>query len=505
MEIEGKHDSGDAKYPHKDEAAQHDIAAGLFQHSRPGPPLPVFSTASSFFSSSSSSSPSSRHCLSTVSADALGQVLTFLYPHEVAAFLPCSHFTSAFAQSEAVWAGLLHAHFPQPRPPLPSFFPAASSSAALFRQYLAEFPPRYWPYYRAIVGLHARLLVVLRAKAPWIAESLTVGPAEAKVQRLVGAALAPLSQPLPEPWYAWLLFAKLVQQGPFSRQQRSTWWTGLFGTIHYYNTTVNLRLTTLEEAVHFFPAGGLEPPGQRVICAPLTRAHVGEDQVRFLLLSDGRVVRRLGQVVPPAHVVAPSFTAFLSAHVERLESGVYEVRHPQPVQRGVAPGISRFAFPDPCGSDCVTRGIRVQTSVLFVSEACVGGRFFFAYRIRMTHTGDTRVDATLTTRRWLIASADGREEVVEGEGVIGLHPVSALPRSAHRAPDSRAHLSPHRSLSCVCCACGDALVQHLYPGCPPFEYESVCPLTTPTGTMGGRSASHSLPHAHRRYRPQVDD
>ena len=167
---------------------------------------------------------------------------------------------------------------------------------------------------------------------------------------------------------------------------------------------------------------------------PLTSSPIGNDHVCFYLHSTtGHVVRQMGQryqrvsVLEPHHTVATSFHSFLSTHLSRLQSGMYEVKEPTRVQSGVAPGISRFVFPDPCGSDSVTRGIRVQTSVLFVSEECEAPeRFFFTYRIRITHTGESAVDATLATRKWQITNARGHEDVVEGEGVIGLYPVSYI-------------------------------------------------------------------------------
>lgn len=149
-----------------------------------------------------------------------------------------------------------------------------------------------------------------------------------------------------------------------------------------------------------------------------------ESHIRFSLDSSGRIVRRTstGEI----HCIAPSFTAFLATHVERLLAGQYEVK---PVVCDLsdalpAGGISRFAFPDPCGSDCVTAGIRVQTGVLWVPEESATHRQQFTYRIRITHTGETAIDATLTTRRWMITDGHGNEEVVVGDGVIGLHPVS---------------------------------------------------------------------------------
>ena len=175
-------------------------------------------------------------------------------------------------------------------------------------------------------------------------------------------------------------------------------------------------------------------------CVPISSAPLGNDHFRFYLQPTGQVVRST-DAIPRWHVVAPSFTAFLTTHVERLQSGLYEIKDPARVPRGVAAGISRFAFPDPCGSDCVTRGIRVQASVLFLCEESDAQHYFFTYRIRVTHTGETSLDATLTTRRWIITSGGGQEKVVEGEGVIGLYPVSArhgcpARTAAGPAPDS---------------------------------------------------------------------
>ncbi len=53
----------------------------------------------------------------------------------------------------------------------------------------------------------------------------------------------------------------------------------------------------------------------------------------------------------------------------------------------------------------------------------------------------------LVSRRWIITDADGHEEIVEGEGVVGEQPLLA-------------------------------------PG-EGFQYTSFCPLTTPAGSMQG--------------------
>jgi ApaG protein len=97
--------------------------------------------------------------------------------------------------------------------------------------------------------------------------------------------------------------------------------------------------------------------------------------------------------------------------------------------------------------DTTTRGIRIRVVPAYLPERSSPeqGRYFFAYRIRITNTGDETVQ--LMRRRWIIADASGHIEEVEGAGVVGETPV-------------------------------------LPPGTT-FEYTSFCPLPTPFGTMQG--------------------
>ena len=98
-------------------------------------------------------------------------------------------------------------------------------------------------------------------------------------------------------------------------------------------------------------------------------------------------------------------------------------------------------------SDTITRGIRVRVAPAYVAERSdpARGTYIFAYRIRITNTGDETV--RLMRRTWVITDATGHAENVEGPGVVGETPV-------------------------------------LPPGTT-FEYTSFCPLPTPFGTMKG--------------------
>jgi ApaG protein len=98
-------------------------------------------------------------------------------------------------------------------------------------------------------------------------------------------------------------------------------------------------------------------------------------------------------------------------------------------------------------SDTTTNGIRVQVTTKFLAEHSLpqANEFRFAYFIRISNLGTET--AQLLSRHWVITNADGEEEQVRGEGVVGEKPV-------------------------------------LPPGTS-FDYNSFCNLKTPVGSMHG--------------------
>lgn len=94
-----------------------------------------------------------------------------------------------------------------------------------------------------------------------------------------------------------------------------------------------------------------------------------------------------------------------------------------------------------------TKDIRIEVEPTYVREQSdpAQGQFFFSYRVRISNQGPARVQ--LLSRHWIITDGFGKIEEVVGEGVIGQQPT-------------------------------------LQPG-EGFEYESFCPLATPTGSMQG--------------------
>jgi ApaG protein len=98
-------------------------------------------------------------------------------------------------------------------------------------------------------------------------------------------------------------------------------------------------------------------------------------------------------------------------------------------------------------SDTTTNGIRVQVTTKFLAErsSAKDSEYWFAYFIRISNEGEET--AQLLSRHWVITNADGEEEEVRGEGVVGEKPVLA-------------------------------------PGAA-YDYNSFCHLKTAVGTMHG--------------------
>lgn len=103
--------------------------------------------------------------------------------------------------------------------------------------------------------------------------------------------------------------------------------------------------------------------------------------------------------------------------------------------------INLFAYAE------TTRGITVRAQPSFLPDQSdpAGGRFFWAYHVRIENNSD--VEVQLLTRHWIIVDAAGRVQEVRGDGVVGEQP----------------QLGPGQS----------------------FDYVSGCPLATPSGLMRG--------------------
>ncbi len=78
--------------------------------------------------------------------------------------------------------------------------------------------------------------------------------------------------------------------------------------------------------------------------------------------------------------------------------------------------------PPPPQYEAVTDGIRVRVRPKFMHDESepAKNRYFWSYTVEVINESDTTW--TLMRRFWRIVDAKGREQIVEGEGVVGQTP-----------------------------------------------------------------------------------
>lgn len=115
-------------------------------------------------------------------------------------------------------------------------------------------------------------------------------------------------------------------------------------------------------------------------------------------------------------VTADSFQQWLCDFAEKLEENAYHVEEEC---------ILKFYHEPGCVDGNI--GITVKPTTVFVPELSriYPPNYFFAYRIIIEMSKDTAVDLScqLATRYWHIIDGNGREEEVQGPGVVGQFPV----------------------------------------------------------------------------------
>jgi F-box protein 3 len=232
--------------------------------------------------------------------------------------------------------------------------------------------------------------------------------------------------------------------------------TGLLGSYQFYDHYVCFSLCSAAEIRRTYLSIQNQVSRQESVLAPwlasscpVARSLLG-GELCFLLLKDlpghGKAGNILVATEDYGHTfcVAEDYISWLEMHLEKLEAGSYQV---------TAEGIDLFPTAGCRGVGiATTRGIRIETAPLFIPERSnltnVPPTYCWAYRVRMSMASDAPyLKARLKSRHWIITDGNGNVEEVRGPGVIGLYPV-------------------------------------MEPGAY-FQYESCCPLSTPTGRMRG--------------------
>lgn len=99
------------------------------------------------------------------------------------------------------------------------------------------------------------------------------------------------------------------------------------------------------------------------------------------------------------------------------------------------------------GSNCSTRGVHIEVEPHYLAAHSDPARHHWMHAYTVTITNEGEVPVRLLSRHWVITNAQGTEEHVRGEGVVGEQPL-------------------------------------LHPG-QAFRYTSGCPMDTAVGTMHG--------------------
>jgi ApaG protein len=117
-------------------------------------------------------------------------------------------------------------------------------------------------------------------------------------------------------------------------------------------------------------------------------------------------------------------------------------------------------------SDTLTRGVRIkiQSSYKPKDSDPLLHQYFFAYKVSISNESDKIVQ--IRSRHWMITDADGKVEEVKGPGVVGHQPI-------------------------------------LLPG-KVFEYESACPLRTPTGHQEGSFGAWVLSEEDGEFKEEFE-
>ncbi|KAL4447227.1 hypothetical protein ABPG77_007260 [Micractinium sp. CCAP 211/92] len=134
----------------------------------------------------------------------------------------------------------------------------------------------------------------------------------------------------------------------------------------------------------------------------------------------------------------------------RLRDRLRELLPPPPPPSPPPPAVPRAPAYDPTAtttSECVTDGVRVTCRSFFVPHQSrpEAGSYYYAYDITIRNESSQTIK--VMERYWRIHDGQGRRREVRGAGVVGEQP----------------ELAP-----------GEA-----------FQYQSACPLPTPSGTMEG--------------------
>jgi len=201
--------------------------------------------------------------------------------------------------------------------------------------------------------------------------------------------------------------------GQNSVRDASTSLLGFFGGFEFYNYRGNMHLLPLQmileannslrqienydEISHFIGFGG--------------------DTVRLLavMMKDGKMRKiRAGTASFCYPQSGGDFLGFMKWYKDALYGLEFRIEH--------FGGINRMPRNDRYGSETITNGLRIRVRTLYVPETNMGSQVTITYEFELDSApGQSPPEGILTSRHFKI-SEDGKEEIVDGPGVIGLYP-----------------------------------------------------------------------------------
>lgn len=154
-------------------------------------------------------------------------------------------------------------------------------------------------------------------------------------------------------------------------------------------------------------------------------------KVFFVDVRDGRVYvftrkrfAALELAVPDSGATTDGFVRWFEEYGRRLQSNFYTMDYLRPEEAPLQMGISLFPNAPPELTVCVTRGVEVRASCIYMPEHQAGWTYSIAIRLVGTKEERGFEQCQLVSRHWEIEE-EGRHECerVDGDGVIGLFPI----------------------------------------------------------------------------------
>eukprot|EP00434_Breviolum_minutum_P042580 symbB.v1.2.037906.t1/scaffold5733.1/size24139/2 len=117
------------------------------------------------------------------------------------------------------------------------------------------------------------------------------------------------------------------------------------------------------------------------------------------------------------------FLRWFEEYARRLEKNYYAIDYLRPEEAPMQCGISLFPNMSPELTVCVTQGVEVRASSIYMPEHSAGWTYSIAIRLVGTKEERGFEKCQLVSRHWEIAEEGYEPERIDGDGVIGLFPI----------------------------------------------------------------------------------